>query len=86
VPIVNVVARARREISAAGTSRCGCYERVRVSPDARKKIPDKAAATRSMRAMLERPAQRLIVRHASVIEDGCRDHLAEAWRLEGVEV
>lgn len=64
----------------------GCYERVRVSPDVRKKIPDKAAAARSIRAMLERPAQRLIVGHADVIADGCRDQLAQAWRREGVEV
>jgi len=63
----------------------GCYERVRVSPDVRKKIPDKTAAARSIRAMLERPALRLIVGHADVIEDGCRDRLAEAWRREGVE-
>ncbi|WP_437593519.1 DUF4336 domain-containing protein [Sorangium sp. So ce1000] len=64
----------------------GFYERVRVPPDARKKIPDKTAAARSIRAMLERPAQRLIVGHADVIEEGWRDHLARAWRLEGVEV
>ena len=64
----------------------GCYERVRVPPDVRKKIPDKTAAARSIQAMLERPAQRLIVGHADVIEDGCRDRLANAWRLEGVEV
>jgi hypothetical protein len=64
----------------------GCYDRVRVSPDVRKKIPDKIAAARSIRAMLERPAQRLIVGHADVIEDDCRDRLAEAWRLESVEV
>ncbi|WP_437985817.1 DUF4336 domain-containing protein [Sorangium sp. So ce117] len=64
----------------------GFYERVRVPPDARKKIPDKTAAARSIRAMLERPAQRLIVGHAEVIEEGWRDGLAHAWRLEGVEV
>jgi hypothetical protein len=64
----------------------GFYERVRVPPDVKKKIPDKTAAARSIRAMLERPFQRLIVGHAHVIEEGCRDHLAEAWRLEGVEV
>lgn len=64
----------------------GCYERVRVPPDVRKKIPDKTAAARSIHAMLERPAQRLIVGHADVIEKDCRDRLAEAWRLEGVEV
>jgi hypothetical protein len=64
----------------------GCYQRVRVPPDARKKIPDRTAAARSIHAMLQRPAQRLIVGHADVIEAGCRDHLAHAWRLEGVEV
>lgn len=64
----------------------GCYERVRVPPDVKKKIPDKAAAARSIHAMLERPARRLIVGHADVIEEGCLDHLARAWRLEGVEV
>jgi hypothetical protein len=64
----------------------GCYARVRVPPDVRKKIPDKAAAARSLRAMLERPAQRLIAGHADVIEEGCHDRLAEAWRLEGVDV
>jgi hypothetical protein len=63
----------------------GCYERVRVPPDVRKTISDKAAAARSIRAMLERPAQRLIVGHADVIDEGCRDRLAQAWRLEGVE-
>jgi hypothetical protein len=36
--------------------------------------------------MLERPAQRLIVGHADVIEGGYLDRLARAWRLEGVEV
>jgi hypothetical protein len=64
----------------------GFYERVRVPPDVRRKIPDKTAAARSIHAMLERPAQRLIVGHADVIEEGCRDRLAQAWRLEGVEV
>lgn len=64
----------------------GCYERLRVPPDVRHKIPDKTAAARSIGAMLERPAQRLLVAHADVIEERCRDRLAEAWRLEGVEV
>jgi len=64
----------------------GCYEQVRVSPDVRKKIQDKKAAARSLHAMLERPAQRLIVGHADVIGEGCRDQLAKAWRLEGVPV
>jgi hypothetical protein len=64
----------------------GCYERLRVPPDVRKKILDRSAAARSIHAMLERPAQRLIVGHADVIEEGCRDRLARAWRQEGVEV
>lgn len=64
----------------------GFYERARVPPDARKKIPDKTAAARSIRAMLERPARRLIVGHGDIIEDGWRDSLTQAWRLEGVEV
>jgi hypothetical protein len=64
----------------------GCYERVRVPPDARKKLDDKAAAARSLHAMLQRPAERLIIGHGDIIEQGCRDQLAHAWRLEGVEV
>jgi hypothetical protein len=64
----------------------GCYERIRVPPDARKKLPDKPAAARSLRAMLQRPAERLIVGHGDIIEAGWRDQLAQAWRLEGVEV
>lgn len=69
-----------------GARMTGCYERVRVPPDARKKIPEKTAAARSLHAMLERPAQRLIIGHGDIIEDSWRDHLARAWRLEGVEV
>jgi hypothetical protein len=59
---------------------------VRVPPDARKKITDKSAAASSIQAMLQRPARRLIVGHGDVIEDGWRDRLADAWRLEGVQV
>jgi hypothetical protein len=64
----------------------GCYEQVRVPPDVRKKIVDKGAAARSIRAMMERPARRLVVGHGDIIEDGCLDQLARAWRMEGVEV
>ena len=64
----------------------GFYDQVRVPYDVKRKIPDTAAAARSIRAMLERPARRLIVGHADIIEAGCRDRLAEAWRLEGVDV
>jgi hypothetical protein len=69
-----------------GARLTGCYERVRVPPDARKKIVDKTAAARSLHAMLERPAERLIIGHGEIIEKGCRDQLAQAWRLEGLEV
>ena len=69
-----------------GARLTGCYERVRVPPDARKKIVDESAAARSLQSMLERPAQRLIIGHGDIIEDGCRDHLASAWRLEGLDV
>ena len=54
-----------------GARLTGCYGRVRVPPDARKKIPDKSAAARSL---------------GDIVEEGCVDHLARAWRLEGVEV
>ena len=64
----------------------GCYQRVRVPPDVKKKVADKAAAARAVRAMLDRPAQRLIVAHAAVMTDGWRDHFAHAWRLVGVDV
>jgi hypothetical protein len=69
-----------------GARLTGCYERVRVPPDARKKLPDKAATARSLRAMLQRPVERLIIGHGDIIEARCLDHLAHAWRLEGVEI
>ncbi|HEY0705436.1 MAG TPA: DUF4336 domain-containing protein [Polyangia bacterium] len=64
----------------------GCYERLRVPPDVRKKIQDKSAAGHSLQVMLARPARRLIVAHAEIVEQDWRDRLAEAWRLEGVSV
>jgi len=64
----------------------GFFEKARVPPDAKKKIVDKAAAAASLRAILEKPAERLIVGHADIFEDGWQEHLAQAWRLEGVEV
>jgi hypothetical protein len=69
-----------------GARLTGCYERVRVPPDARKEIADKTAAARSVRAMLEQPAERLIIGHGEIIEKGCLDHLARAWRMEGLEM
>lgn len=69
----------------------GCYQRLRVPPDVRKKIVDKTAAAASLRAILDRPAQRLIVGHAGVVDQSAgeqtwREQLAHAWRLEGVQV
>jgi hypothetical protein len=64
----------------------GFYERARVPPDAKNKILDKPAAARSLRAILDRPAQRLLVGHADIFEQDWRDHLARAWRTEGVTV
>jgi len=69
-----------------GARLTGCYERVRVPPDARKKVEDKAAAARSLRAMLACPAERLIIGHGDIVKESCHAHLAQAWRLEGVEV
>jgi hypothetical protein len=64
----------------------GCYERVRVPPDARKKIVDKSVAARSLQAMLDRPAERLIIGHGEILEKGWREDLVQAWRQEGVQV
>jgi glyoxylase-like metal-dependent hydrolase (beta-lactamase superfamily II) len=69
-----------------GARLTGCYDRVRVPSDVRNKIVDESAAARSLRALLDRPAQRLIVGHGEVIEEGWRDQLARAWRQEGVDV
>lgn len=63
----------------------GCYQRVRVPPDARKKIADSTAAASSLRAILECPAKRLIVGHGDVPAERWRDELTNAWRQEGVE-
>jgi hypothetical protein len=64
----------------------GCFQRLSVPHDVRPKISDRSAAARSLQAMLQRPARRLIVAHAGVVEAGCLDHLAAAWRRAGVEV
>ena len=69
-----------------GARLTGCYERVWVPPDARKKIVDRGAAARSLAEMLKRPAQRLVIGHGEIIDERWREQLAGAWRLEGVEV
>lgn len=63
----------------------GCYRRVRVPPDVKKKVADRAAAAASLRALERLPIQRLVVAHGEVIEDDPRARLFEAWKLVGVE-
>jgi hypothetical protein len=36
--------------------------------------------------MLALPAERLIIGHGAVIEKGCLEQLAQAWRSEGLEL
>jgi hypothetical protein len=62
----------------------GCYKRLSVPPDVRKKVADKAAAARSLEAMKEFPVQRLVVAHGAVIDEAPVPRLLEAWRLVGV--
>lgn len=62
----------------------GCYQRLRVPPDVRKKVADKAAAARSLHALAELPIRRLVVAHSRVIEEEPLARLREAWRLVGV--
>ena len=58
----------------------GCFNRVRVPPDVRKKVADKQAASRSLQALQTLPIRRLIVAHGSVIEEAPLAQLREAWR------
>ncbi|MBP6630303.1 MAG: DUF4336 domain-containing protein [Kofleriaceae bacterium] len=64
----------------------GCYGRMRVPPDVRRKIVDRAATARSLRAVLDCPAERLLVAHAEPFGADWREQLAAAWRVEGVAV
>ena len=64
----------------------GCFQRVRIPPDVRKHLVDKPAIARAIRAMLDRPADRLIVAHAAVLGADWRQHLADAWRHAGLDV
>ena len=63
----------------------GCYNRWSVPHDVRKKVVDKAAASRSLRALQTLPIKRLIVAHGEVIESEPLAQLVEAWRRVGVE-
>ena len=62
----------------------GCFNRVRVPPDVRKKIVDKQAASRSLQALRTVPVRRLIVGHGSLIEGAPLAQLLDAWCVEGV--
>jgi hypothetical protein len=62
----------------------GCYKKLRVPPDVRKKVVDKEAAARSLRALQDVSVSRLVVAHAPVTEDAPLEKLSEAWRLVGV--
>lgn len=62
----------------------GCFDEIRVPPDVRRKVVDRAAATRSIEAIRRTPARRLLVAHADVIGDGWAGALEEAWRRVGV--
>jgi hypothetical protein len=62
----------------------GCFKRVRVPPDVKNKVVDKAAASRSLQALQSVPVRRLVVAHGDIIEEAPLARLAEAWRLVGV--
>lgn len=62
----------------------GCFKRLSVPPDVRKKVVDKEAASRSLRAIQALQIKRLIVAHGDVIEQEPLAQLVEAWRLVGV--
>ncbi len=62
----------------------GCFKRLRVPPDVRKKIVNKEAASRSLQALHDLPIKRLVVAHGNVIEETPLAQLVEAWRMVGV--
>lgn len=62
-----------------------CFKRVSVPPDVRKKVVDKAAATRSLQALQSLPIKRIIIAHGNIIEEAPMAQLAAAWRLVGVD-
>jgi len=62
----------------------GCFKRLSVPPDVRKKVVDKEAASRSLQALQTVPIKRLVVAHARVIEDAPLEQLLEAWSRVGV--
>jgi hypothetical protein len=62
----------------------GCFQRLRVPPDVRKKVVDKEAASRSLQALQMLPIKRLVIAHGAVIDDAPWEQLVEAWHLVGV--
>ena len=62
----------------------GCYNRLRVPPDVRKKVADKTAASQSLQALQALPIKRLVVAHGNVIEAEPLAQLLDAWRMIGV--
>jgi hypothetical protein len=64
----------------------GCFKRVRVSPDVRKKVVDKQAASRSLQALQPFSIERLVIAHGRVIDEAPMTRVLEAWRMVGVDV
>jgi Domain of unknown function (DUF4336) len=62
----------------------GCFKRLRVPPDVKKKVVDKEAAARSLRTLQALPIKRLVVAHSRVIDESPLAQLVEAWRMVGV--
>ena len=58
----------------------GCWGKIRVPPDVRRKVVDRAAAARSLEDIRNAPARRLLVAHADVIGGDWAHALTEAWR------
>lgn len=59
----------------------GCHERLSVPPDVRKKVADKVAAARSLRALEDLEVRRLVIAHGALIDEAPVPRLLEAWRL-----
>jgi len=58
----------------------GCFKRLAVPPDVRKKVVDKAAASRSLQALEGLRIKRLVVAHSIVIDEAPLAQLVDAWR------
>ncbi|HEU0032398.1 MAG TPA: DUF4336 domain-containing protein [Kofleriaceae bacterium] len=62
----------------------GCFERVRVPPDVKKQVADRAAAARSLRALEPLAVQRVVIAHGIVLEQAPLAQLLDAWQRVGV--